>query len=110
MTLRVGELRHRLTMKHRVEGAADGFGIPQTTDTEYAKAWAKIEAMPGRDFQHADQVLGEVTHFVTMRYRDDVLATDVLLWDDKTLEVITAVDPNGMRDELNLNCKELVPQ
>ena len=110
MTLAVGELRHCLTLKHRTVGAADALGIPQTEEDQYAKAWAKVEAMPGRDFEHADQVLGEVTHLVTMRYRTDVKATDLIVWGDKTLEVVTAVDPNGMRDELTLNCKELVAQ
>lgn len=67
-TIRAGELRHRVTVQHRVNDGQDDNGEFREHWADVATVFAKIEPMTGREHWNGDQVASEVTHRVITRH------------------------------------------
>lgn len=67
--MRAGQLRHRVTIQTLAE-VQNAFGeVPQLWQ-DAVECWASIEPLSGRELFAAQQVRPEVTHRITMRYRE----------------------------------------
>jgi SPP1 family predicted phage head-tail adaptor len=78
----------------------------------YAKVWATVLPMTGttagaEEFVQMG-VQSVVNYTATIRYRGDVTNTDRILYRGKTLELLSAVDPDGKRSTLNIIARENV--
>jgi SPP1 family predicted phage head-tail adaptor len=71
MDIRIGDLRHRVTLEQSVR-ADDGCGGAIETWEAVAQLWGAVRPLSGFERETADQLAGRVTHEVWVRYRAGV--------------------------------------
>lgn len=109
--MNIGELRSRLAL-HRLTKVDDGQGgyAPVYPDEPYATVWAKFETIQARRMIEYDQVVPEIHHRITIRYRADVLFDDQLRIGDRVFEMYAPpVNVEEKNAYLQLLCREVVP-
>lgn len=70
-SLSAGNLKHRVCIQQPVL-TKDALGAPTETWADFAKVWADIKPLSGREARIADRVASELTHQITIRYRPDL--------------------------------------
>lgn len=105
--LNPGRLRHRIEL-HSAASARDSYGQPVETFTKYADAWASIVPMTGREQVQNEQVKGDLTHKVLIRYNAAVNRTDRVIFGIRTLEIVYVINIEERGRYMELQCKELV--
>ena len=109
MYVSIGELRHRITvLRPRAEPDESGNLVTGSYD-EVFSCWAKVLPYASRiSGGYAEQV-SEIDYRIVIRYREDVLDTDVIEWNGKRLSIIGqpyAMD--GIKRWLVMECREFV--
>lgn len=103
--MRAGTLRERLTILAPTTTTDPDWGASESfaeVATVAANVVARAAAEPLKD-----QGVAAVTSYdIVIRYRSDVSSTNRLTWRGKTLEVVSAIDPDGRRRQLNIEAKE----
>lgn len=97
MTVRVGQLRHPITIKRpsQVQDAKGGFLTAWTT---IAACKAKVEGLDGRESLLASTLQGISAYRITIRWRAGIKQSDqITLADGVKLNVASAADPDGKR-------------
>lgn len=104
--IKIGDLRHRLTIQ-KLEKVKDPVsGELKEEWTEFATVWGSVEDLAGREFFDAQQVNAEITTRVKIRYLKGIKATMRIIYDDRVLEIAAPpMDPDGRKRELHLLCK-----
>lgn len=100
--MRAGTLRHRVAIQSATQ-SVDDFGSPTATWTTLATVYARVEAISGREYFAAAQKQSEVTHRVTVRYRDDVTPTMRIMWGSVEL-LVESVLPDERQRQLEIMC------
>jgi len=105
--LRAGDLRDRVEVQEDQGTEKDQYKQPipdwQTVETR----WANVSGLSGREYWQAQQAQAETTYRVEMRYSARLAALGSkarLVWDGKTLEVESVIDPDGLKERLLLMC------
>jgi SPP1 family predicted phage head-tail adaptor len=101
----IGELRHRIFFQQPVTGD-DGYGGKPVTWVNCGEAWARIEPLTGREFFYAHQIQAEVTHRVTIRFRQDIKEDMRISTCGRVLEIESIVDLNEAHQFLEFFCRE----
>ncbi|MFN3867620.1 MAG: phage head closure protein [Hyphomicrobiaceae bacterium] len=73
MQLRIGDLRHRLTLEQALRDDDDSGGATETW-VALAEVWSAVRAMNGDERTDADQLAARVTHEIWIRRRSGVSA------------------------------------
>ena len=68
MEIRIGDLRHRLTLEQSTRTDDDCGGAVETWGA-VAELWAALRPLSGFERETADQLAGRVTHEVWVRHR-----------------------------------------
>lgn len=109
-----GKLRHRIDIEERT-GEKDEDGQPLEDDTAIQVGWqvfapdvfASVEPMTGRELFEAQQVSAEITHKITIRFREGVKPEMRIDFRNRKFHL---VQPPINEDELNESlvflCKE----
>lgn len=106
--MRVGNLRHRVTIQHKVlDKDEDGLAVEEWRPL--AEVWAAVEPLQGREFWQAKAVQSESTIRVKTRYRLGITTAMRVLHGDRVLDIESVVDPEEKHVELHLLCKEVTP-
>lgn len=107
MTLRAGQLRHKVRIYSRTV-TRDVMG--GTTESLLHRAWtyAAIEPLSGAERMTAQQLESGITHRVRMRPVDGITPRDCIVHGSRTLEIVDIVDVDSRNRELELTCKEAV--
>lgn len=107
--LGAGILRHWLTLEAPATGQ-DAAGQPNTGFRKVGRLRAEIIATSGGEYVRGQQMEAGVTSLVTIRYRRNV-TTDMRLvtCDGRHLNIVKAVDVEGRREWLSVQCKEIAP-
>lgn len=103
ITLRMigaGLMDRRVTLRHVSLAAADANGEQRQSFTTYATVWAHREDLSGRESFLAQQKTAELISRFTVRYRDDVVATDRITCEGRDYEVTQPPLEIGRRDGL----------
>jgi SPP1 family predicted phage head-tail adaptor len=113
VSIRAGQLRHRVTLQAppdpEADAGQDSYGQPEGAWTEVGVYWADVRFLAGREAIAAKQVQAEATHAVTMRHGAPVTPQSRLVLEDgRKLGVISAGDPDGRGERIELVCQELV--
>ena len=105
MKLRIGKLRHRLTLQSpsRMD---DGGGGAAIAWTDVAELWAALETSTGGETTSAGRLSGTIQAVVTIRYRDAVTPAMRFLFGARILEIRAVLDPDGSRRFLRCLCEE----
>lgn len=109
--LKSGDLVHRITINSMPLGTADAFGARAATPTFFARAWASIDPVAGRELAVARNYSATVTHKIGMRYIPGVLPTMQIVYTPpdgsaRTFAINAVIDPGERRKELTIFCTE----
>ena len=106
--MRIGRKRHRVTIEE-FGPTINEYNEEVEDWSFYAKVWAEVEDLSGREFHLARQVpAGEVTTRVKIRWRSDINPTKMrIVHGDRKLGIEAVLDAEGRKRELVLMCKEL---
>lgn len=97
--LEAGRLRHQVTIRRPVK-EKDGKGGFSTSWINIGTPRAEVISLNGREAL-VDHVLQRQSFYrITMRWRDDVRADDQILFGNVELNVTSAEDTTGLREEL----------
>lgn len=107
MTIRAGELRHRITIQapNTVQGGT--FKDPQEAPTTFATVWARIRPLSGRRLVADRQIHPEVDHEVKIRYRPGVQGKMIVLYGTRTLRIDHVRNDEEDNTALLLICTEI---
>lgn len=92
-------LRHRVEIWRGTE-ADTGTGGSRTEWTRIARPWADVRGLPGRESSLEHVLQGISVYRVMIRHRDDILTADQLRHGAITMNIKSAVDPDGRREWL----------
>lgn len=101
----IGNLRTRLGI-YVPQTTPDEFGGVQTSWVLSAQAWAHIKPNTAVERSENGRVAITKTYLVTLRWQRDFPERARLLWEERTLRVLTASDPDLRRERLHLICEE----
>ena len=82
-------------------------GEPSETWSTLGKAWAEVKPLSGRELFAAQQVEAQVTHQVTMRYRDDVMPDMRISHNSRVLNIEIPINVGERGRELQHLCTEV---
>ena len=109
MYVSISELRHRITIQRPItEPDAVGNLVEQDRRSLFT-LWAKVLPYAAKISDGYAEKVEEVNYRIAIRYREDIEATDVILWQGKTL--IQTAPPYGMDGKhkyLIMEARELV--
>ena len=99
-------MRHRVELKS-LSSTRGSAGTQTNTYATYATVWASVNPLRGLELINAQQVHMEITHKITIRYNSSLIATDRILFDGRTFEIASIIDPYERNVYLELMCKEV---
>jgi SPP1 family predicted phage head-tail adaptor len=105
--MRAGTLRQRITIQQMTPGNDGQGGTTRTPSTLVSSLPAAVEPLSGQEAMQVGAQTSELRTKVTIRYRDDVTATQRIVWGDRTLQIGSIQDPDGRRRSLELFCAEV---
>lgn len=100
-----GALRTELVLE-AAQLAGDGAGGHVETWHEVTRVWARLEPVSASARFGADQTLEEVTHRVTLRFREGVASGMRFFRQGRIFEIVTVHDPDETRRYLVCRTRE----
>jgi SPP1 family predicted phage head-tail adaptor len=108
MTFTAQDLAHQVTLQ-RLTTTTNEYGETETVWTTYAEPFARVDPLVGREYFAAAQVNAEASVKFTLRYRDDVKASDRLIYGSDTFDIQSAIDIGGRHRETLIYAKGATP-
>lgn len=105
MTMLVNRLRHRVTLQRPVTTRTDSGAVVKGYE-DVATLWAAVEPLRGREYFAAYAEHVDVTTRIRIRYRDGIDRTMIINYCGRVFEILSIIQPNLQRIELQLMCKE----
>ena len=99
MPLPAGRLRYKIEIVRLVE-SDDGRGGSATEWQVVASPWAEVIGLTGREAVLEKVLQGIRVYRITLRHRRDIQPRDQIRYGDEDLNIRSAVDPSGRREEL----------
>jgi SPP1 family predicted phage head-tail adaptor len=97
--LKAGDLRHQILIRRPIE-VDNGKGAYTTTLSTIAEPWAEVKGLTGREAV-MDQVLQSISVYrIRIRWRDDIKTADQIRHGTIDLNITSADDPDGSREQL----------
>lgn len=110
--LEAGRLNKRVTLQSRSD-ADDGGGGSEVTYADAVSLDAAIEPGQGREFVQAQQLVPELSHTVTIRFRKSVTPKHrfkyVANGEVRLFAIHAMIDPEERHEQLVLLCSEVTP-
>jgi len=103
--MRIGELRHRVTLRKK-EITEDALKQQSEVWTDIATVWARIEPLSGREYFAARQENADVSVKVVIRYLPGITAETRVVFDGRVFDVLSVINPGERNISLVLMCKE----
>jgi len=100
-----GRLRHRLTLIRRVEKEDGRSGFTET-DQRVAGFWGRVRTVTSKERFYSRGLRAEASHFVRIRFRQDVDEESVLLFRGVRLQVLGTQNVDERDRWLDLDCKK----
>lgn len=109
MVRRAGRLRHRVTIQDHFI-TPNSVGEPEATWVDHAAyVAARVTPIGATERWAAQQVNPEITHEVEIRYVSGITADMRIVFEDRCLNVIGALDEDGDKRRLLVHCTEVHP-
>jgi len=90
--MRIGPLRHRVTIQQTAETQND-YGETNNTWSEYVKRWADVRQLRGQEALLAEQTQSRTTHRVRMRHVSGLTSKMRIKWGARILNI------NGIQED-----------
>lgn len=110
--MRSGKL-NRPGMLHSVTQGVNDAGHAAEAEAAVCKVWLMFVSGTGREFSEALQQNADVTHVIRMRFLPKVRvypSRHRIKYDDRTFEIVSAVDEREAHETLVLSCIETVAE
>jgi SPP1 family predicted phage head-tail adaptor len=102
------QLRHIISIK-RKSTTPDEYSDPEKTLIDVAAdIHAFVDPTGGSEFFAAQKINSEANYNVWIRYRLEILPSMVVIYNDKTFEIISVIDLYEAHRWIRLICKELI--
>lgn len=101
-----GKMRRVVTIRTMAR-TPDGGGGYTETPTDIENIPARIEPLEGNELLRAMQTGMTAPHRITMRYRTDVGGASLLVYDGRTFDIQSVVDPEEKHRELVILADEV---
>lgn len=104
--MRTGNLRRRISIQ-RKDTARDSYGQPNLVWVLVAEVWADIQPLSGRELEIAQAMNAEITHQVTVRYREGITAAMRIVYQGRFFNITSPpLDVDMRHKEMQLMCSE----
>ena len=104
--VRAGLLRHRVVIQ-TLSTAKDAIGGDAETWTRLATVWAEVKPLSAREALEAQRMTSTASHFITVRYRDDLAPNMRVVWRGRTFEISQVENLDGRDEAIRLWCSEV---
>ena len=105
--MNIGKLRHQIELQSYTT-TADDVGHPVKTWSTYTTIWAWVRPMSGREQLNAEQVTGEITHKVTIRYHSTIAVTNRIKFGSRYFDINFIGNYDERNVFMEIMCKENV--
>ena len=105
--MRIGKLRHRITIERVVE-TQDADGAVIETWSTYATIQASIEPISGREYFAAQSTQADVTHRIGIRYLSGIVPKMRVKYGSRIFDILSVINVNERNRELQLMCRESI--
>lgn len=105
--MQAGKLKHEILIQQQTT-TQNNYGEPQNTWTTVFTCWANIKPLVGREFLDASRINSDLTHDVTIRYRDGVYPKMRISYDSRYFDIISVINSQEAGQWLFLKCRELI--
>lgn len=104
--MQVGALNKRVTIQYPTR-TPDGMGGFSESWVDHATVWAAIWPTTATERLKADQVSGEITHRIRIRYRRGIRTSWRIKFGSRYFNISgPPINPNEKNEYLDLMCKE----
>jgi SPP1 family predicted phage head-tail adaptor len=100
-------MRHRIALQSPTV-ARDAYGQPIETFATYATVWAAIQPLSMRERLQSEQLEGERSHRITIRYNSSIGRTHRALFGSRIFEIVSILNNDERNATMELLCKEVV--
>jgi SPP1 family predicted phage head-tail adaptor len=111
LPLNPGFLRERVTIQRKTVSGQNSRNEDTITYPAYLSCWMWIGALIGREFETAQQKWAEARFKCRMPYPPSgftIQRADRIAWGSRTLDILDAEDPDGMRREIVIYAQEVL--
>jgi SPP1 family predicted phage head-tail adaptor len=102
-----GDLRHRVTVK-RQHTQTDLMGGFSDSWEDEAEVWAAIWPVSAKEIVQNQQLVGQVSHRVRVRYLSTLTTAMKLVFGTRTFRILSIINPEERGIYLDLMCLEEV--
>lgn len=106
--MRAGTLKHRVTLQRQTPSGGDATWAAPTTWVDEHRVWASVQADAGAESKADNAVMTAVSYTIRIRFLADVTSEWRMLWNGKTLDIVSVIDPTGRGHELEIKAIENV--
>lgn len=104
--MKIGQMRRKVTIRTMAR-TSDGMGGYTETPTDVPDIWAEIEPLEGREQLQAMQTGMQRPHSITMRFRPGMTGAKTLLYEGRTFDIKSVIDPEERHRELHILADEV---
>lgn len=104
--MRAGQMRRTVTIRTMTR-TPDGMGGYTETPTDVTGIPARIDPLEGREQVEAMQTGMQRPHRFYLRYRDGMTGATQLVYDSRTFDIKSVVDPEEKHRELHILADEV---
>lgn len=104
--MKIGKLRHLIIIEESIP-SRDSFGAEVSEWIQFAKVWADVSPVSGREFASFKQINAEITTKITIRYIAGITTEMRILFGDRVFEIDSVINPEEKNISLLLMCKEV---
>ena len=109
MLARIGRMDQLVKIQAPTEpGPQDAYGAEALEYSTAAVRWGSLEPLTGREYFQAGQVQADVSHRIRMWWYPGLTTRHRLEIEDRTLEIVSIIDPDNAHRELEVMVKEKV--
>ena len=107
--LKIADLSERISVRY-FETERDEFGnILRREEKERCRVWAQVYALTAKKNDAQPERENKITYRVTIRYREDILPDDEIMWRGRRLKLLSPPFPlNGQKIFTAMDCEEAV--
>jgi SPP1 family predicted phage head-tail adaptor len=98
-----GKLNRRVSLQ-KLGPAQDSAGQPIQQWTQFARAWANIKFVNGKEFATGGSEASSATVSVRLRYRTDLTAKMRVVYKDDVYSIVAVLPDEEDRDHIDLAC------
>lgn len=104
--MRAGSLNKRITLQYPTK-ASDGMGGFDNTWNDGDTIWAALWPISANERLRSDQMSGEITHRIRIRYRRDIRTSWRIKFGERYFDIDgPPINPNERNEYLDIMCKE----